>query len=226
MATLPCSDEQLIDAYGPHLNYEPPGGFAARGNPDRVVETHCCFCGQQCGVKLVVKDEKVVGVEPWEEFPFNRGKLCPKGIKRYLQNNPPDRLLRPLVRSGRGFEPVGWDEALEIVVERMERIQRRYGRDAFAVLGGASLTNEKAYLMGKFARVALRTKHIDYNGRLCMVAAGAGNLKAFGIDRAANPWADIAATDCIMVLGSNVSECSPITTDYIWRARDRGARQM
>ena len=57
-----------------------------------------------------------------------------------------------------------------------------------------------------------------------MVAAGAANLKAFGIDRAANPWADIVATDLVMVLGSNVSECSPITTDYIWRARDRGAR--
>jgi assimilatory nitrate reductase catalytic subunit len=106
----------------------------------------------------------------------------------------------------------------------VRRIQAQHGPDAVAILSGASLTNEKAYLMGKFARLAVGTRHIDYNGRLCMVAAGAGNLKAFGIDRAANPWADIAATDLIMVLGSNVSECSPITTDYIWRARDRGAR--
>jgi assimilatory nitrate reductase catalytic subunit len=224
VAVLPASIEELVDAYGPHLSFEPPGGFAARGAPDRKVETHCCFCGQQCGVKLLVKDEKVVGVEPWEEFPFNQGKLCPKGVKRYLQNNHPDRLLRPLVRTGRGFAPIPWDEALDLVAERFERLQRRYGRDAVAVLSGASLTNEKAYLMGKFARLAVQTRHIDYNGRLCMVAAGAANLKAFGIDRAANPWADIAATDLVMVLGSNVSECSPITTDYIWRARDRGAR--
>ena len=77
-----------------------------RGEPDRTVKTHCCFCGQQCGVQLLVKDERVVGVEPWEEFPFNGGKLCPKGIKRYLQNNHPDRLLRPLVRTGRGFAPI------------------------------------------------------------------------------------------------------------------------
>jgi assimilatory nitrate reductase catalytic subunit len=224
MATLPATIEDLIAAHGPHLSFEPPGGFAARGAPDRKVETHCCFCGQQCGVKLLVKDEKVVGVEPWEEFPFNRGKLCPKGVKRYLQNNHPDRLLRPLVRTGSGFAPIPWDEALDLVGERFERLQRRHGRDAVAVLSGASLTNEKAYLMGKFARLAVQTRHIDYNGRLCMVAAGAANLKAFGIDRAANPWADIAATDLVMVLGSNVSECSPITTDYIWRARDRGAR--
>ena len=224
MATLPCTAESLIEAYGPHLNHEPPGGFAARTAPDRTVNTHCCFCGQQCGVTLAVKDERVVGVEPWEEFPFNQGKLCPKGIKRYLQNNHPDRLTRPLVRTGRGFAPIPWDEALDIVAERIRRIQLHHGRDSVAVLSGASLTNEKAYLMGKFARLAVGTRHIDYNGRLCMVAAGAANLKAFGIDRAANPWADIVATDLVMVLGSNVSECSPITTDYIWRARDRGAR--
>jgi assimilatory nitrate reductase catalytic subunit len=224
MGMLPTSTAALIEQYGPHLQYEPPGGFAARTAPDRKVQTHCCFCGQQCGVTLLVKNEQVVGVEPWEEFPFNQGKLCPKGIKRYLQNNHPDRLLHPLVRTGRGFARISWDEALEQVVERFQRLQAHYGPDSVAVLSGASLTNEKAYRMGKFARVALGTRHIDYNGRLCMVAAGAGNLKAFGLDRAANPWADIANTDLILVTGSNVSECSPITVDYIWRARDRGAK--
>ncbi len=224
MARLPAPAEALADAFGPHLSYEPPGGFAARAAPDRKVNTHCCFCGQQCGVTLLVKDERVVGIEPWEEFPFNQGKLCPKGIKRYLQNNHPDRLLHPLVRTGRGFGRIPWDEALDLVAERVGRLQARYGRDSVAVLSGASLTNEKAYLMGKFARLAVGTRHVDYNGRLCMVAAGAGNLRAFGIDRAANPWADIVSTDLVMVLGSNVSECSPITTDYIWRARDRGAK--
>ena len=214
----------LREQYGPHLQYEPAGGFAARTAPDRRVQTHCCFCGQQCGVTLLVKDEHVVGVEPWEEFPFNRGKLCPKGIKRYLQNDHPDRLLHPLVRTGRGFARIPWDEALDQVAERLQRLQAHHGRDSVAVLSGASLSNEKAYLMGKFARVALGTRHIDYNGRLCMVAAGAANLKAFGMDRAANPWADIVSTDLILVTGSNVSECSPITTDYIWRARDRGAK--
>ena len=224
MARLPAKESELIARYGPHLAAEPPGGFAARSEPDRLVKTHCCFCGQQCGMQLAVKNECVVGVEPWEEFPFNRGKLCPKGIKRYLQSNHPDRLLHPLIRRPDGFDATSWGAAFDFAVERISAIQREYGPDAVAVLSGASLTNEKAYLMGKFARLALGTRNIDYNGRLCMVAAGSANLKAFGIDRAANPWSDLLETDLILVAGSNVSECSPITTDYIWRARDRGAR--
>ncbi len=224
MARVPVDIETMIQRHGPSLAYEPPGGFAARPEVQRRVKTHCCFCGQQCGVQLQVADDKVVGVEPWEEFPFNAGKLCPKGIKRYLQNNHPDRIETPLLRTDDGFVPMDWDRALDYVVKRFREIQSRHGSNSVSVLSGASLTNEKAYLMGKFARVALETRHIDYNGRLCMVSAGAANLEAFGIDRAANPWSDIAETDLVFVTGSNVSECSPITTDYIWRARDRGAR--
>lgn len=223
MAHPPLPEHELIARYGPRPHYEPPGGWSANGPPDRLVKTHCCFCGVQCGIQLKVREEKVVGFEPWEDFPVNQGKLCPKGVKRYLQNNHPDRLLAPLMRTESGFREAGWDEALTKVVNAIRRIQQAYGKDAFAVLSGASLTNEKAYLMGKFARVALGTANIDYNGRLCMVSAGAANKMAFGIDRAANPWSDIPLADCLLVTGSNVGECFPILTDYVWRARDNGA---
>src|SRR6185503_16305470 len=176
-------------------------------------------------IQLEVKDNRVIGFEPWEDFPFNRGKLCPKGVKRYMQGSHPDRLTSPLARvEGRGFEPLGWDEALDRVASAIERIQGEHGRDAYAVLSGASLTNEKAYLMGKLARVALRTANIDYNGRLCMVAAGSANRMAFGIDRAANPWSDIPQARCLIIAGANIGECFPILTDYVWKARDNGAK--
>ena len=89
---------------------------------------------------------------------------------------------------------------------------------------GVSLTNEKSYLVGKFARLALHTANLDYNGRYCMVSAGTGNKKALGVDRAPNPWSDIPLADVVWVAGSNVAETFPITTSYIWRARDRGAK--
>ena len=227
MARLPISEEELIERFGPHLNEAPPGGWNADLDIDKVVETHCCFCGQQCGIKLKVHDNEVVGFEPWYEFPFNEGKLCPKGVKRYLQGSHPDRLKHPMVRDETapgGFRDVTWDEALSTVVSEIQRIQATYGDDAFAMLSGVSLTNEKSYLIGKFARLALHTANLDYNGRFCMVSAGAANKKALGIDRASNPWSDIPLADVVWVAGANVAETFPITTSYIWRARDRGAR--
>jgi assimilatory nitrate reductase catalytic subunit len=225
MAKLPRSIPELFTDFGPHLNLVPAGGWTPTGEPDRIVKTHCCFCGQQCGIQLKVKDNKVVGFEPWEEFPFNRGKLCPKGVKRYMQNEHPDRLLTALERrEGAGFAPLAYSQAIARVAGELQRVQAKHGPDAVAVLGGASFTNERAYLLGKFARVALRTAHIDYNGRLCMVSAGAASKKMFGVDRSANPWSDIPKAEVILLAGSNVAECSPITTDYIWSAREKGAR--
>ena len=223
MATPTLDEAGLLDRFGPHLQYEPPGGWTEQKDCT-LVKTHCCFCGVQCGIQLKVHDNKVVGFEPWEEFPVNRGMLCPKGVKRYLQNEHPDRLLTPLIRSHDGFREAAWDEALTRTVEAIRKIQMLYGRDAFAMLGGASMTNEKAYLIGKFARVALRTANIDYNGRLCMVSAGAANKMAFGVDRAANPWSDIPLAKAVMIAGANIGECFPILTDYVWRARDNGAK--
>ena len=69
--------------------------------------------------------------------------------------------------------------------------------------------------------MCLKTPFIDYNGRLCMVSAGAASKKAFGIDRVLNPWADMIGTEVIWVAGSNVAECSPITTNYLWQAREQ-----
>jgi assimilatory nitrate reductase catalytic subunit len=169
----------------------------------------------------------VIGIEPWLEFPFNQGKLCPKGVKRYLQNGHPDRLLHAYQRDANapgGFRALSYDAAIARVAAEIDRIQQSYGPHAFGLLSGASLTTEKTYLMGKFARMCLRTSNIDYNGRLCMVSAAAGSKMAFGIDRSANPWSDIIGTEVVWISGSNVAECSPITTDYVWQAREHGAK--
>src|SRR5687768_7157793 len=186
MATLPIEHERITERFGPHLNYMSGDRLSASVEPDKLVNTHCCFCGQQCGIKLKVKGNEVIGFEPWEEFPFNRGMLCPKGVKRYLQGSHPDRLLTALRRdpsTPSGFSPMPYGEAIAKVAAEIDRIQKAHGPAAVGMLGGASLTTEKTYLLGKFARVCLKTPYIDYNGRLCMVSAGAANKKSFGIDR-------------------------------------------
>lgn len=227
MAGLPDELSDITRRFGPHLAFSEGLRLETGIEPDKVVKTHCCFCGQQCGIQLKVKDNVVIGFEPWEDFPFSRGMLCPKGVKRYLQGAHPDRLLTALERDPAaegGFRSLPYDQAISRVASEIERIQTTYGNDAFALLSGASLTTEKAYLMGKFARVALKTANIDYNGRLCMVSAGAGNKKAFGVDRAANPWSDILRAEVVWISGANVAECAPITTNYVWQARENGAK--
>jgi assimilatory nitrate reductase catalytic subunit len=227
MAQEPVYSTQIIDSFGPHLAFS-SGARLDRGvDPDRLVKTHCCFCGQQCGIQLKVKNNEVIGFEPWEDFPFNRGMLCPKGVKRYLQGSHPDRLISAHERdpsSTSGFRPIAYEAAIRSVAENVLRVQAQNGPSSVAVLSGASLTTEKTYLMGKFARMCLKTANIDYNGRLCMVSAAAGNKKAFGIDRAANPWSDITHAEVVWISGANVAECAPITTSYVWQAREFGAK--
>ena len=225
MSKIPVEDLAITRAFGPHLSARTRGGTVEV--PDKLVKTHCCFCGQQCGIQLKVRGNEVIGFEPWEEFPFNRGMLCPKGVKRYLQGSHPDLLLTALRRDPSapgGFSPMSYDDAIARTAGEIARLQKTHGNNAVAILGGASLTTEKTYLLGKFARVCLKTPYIDYNGRLCMVSAGAANKKAFGIDRTTSPWADMIGTEVIWLAGSNVAECSPITTNYIWQAREQGAK--
>jgi assimilatory nitrate reductase catalytic subunit len=204
----------------------PTGWTGAERIPEGLVPTHCSFCGIQCGMYLKVADGQVIGVEP-RDFPHNRGSLCPKGIVAYQQAGHPDRLTYPMMRRGgkQGkLERVTWDEALDYVARRWREIQDRFGRDAIAVYSGSSMTNEKCYLMGKFARVGLRTRHVDYNGRLCMSSAAVAYARAFGLDRCPVPMPDIPLTRCLLVVGSNTAECFPILMRWIWQARDNGAR--
>src|SRR4026208_1650826 len=148
MARPPIAESLLIQRFGPHPKYEPPGGWQSEAQhpAQSLVKTHCCFCGQQCGIQLKVRDNQVIGFEPWEEFPFNRGMLCPKGVKRYLQGSHPDRLVTALRRdspSAAGFSPIPYEQAIARVASEVSRIQQTHGAGAIAVLGGASLTTEK-----------------------------------------------------------------------------------
>lgn len=133
MTTPPPDRSVDRETFGPTPVYSQGIHLDTGIMPDKVVQTHCCFCGQQCGIQLKVKDNQVIGFEPWYDFPFNQGKLCPKGIKRYLQGAHPDRLLHAYQRCADapgGFEPIRYDEAVGRVAGEIDRIQTQYGHDA------------------------------------------------------------------------------------------------
>jgi assimilatory nitrate reductase catalytic subunit len=189
------------------------------------VKTHCPYCSLQCGITLDVSSGSVT-LAPQHDFPTNRGGLCAKGWTAAELLHHPERLTRPLVRDDKAaaLRPATWDEALERIVDAFQRTRQRYGPAAVGCFGGGGLTNEKAYQFGKFARVALQTSAIDYNGRFCMSSAAAAAIRSFGIDRGMPfPLADIAHADVVLLVGSNPADTMPPVMRFFEEARARGA---
>lgn len=155
------------------------------------------------------------------DFPVNEGALCGKGASAARLLSPRLRLTTPLVRDVRGGElrPASWDEALDRVARELGARDPR----AVAVFGGGSLTNEKAYQLGRFARTILRTPNIDYNGRFCMSAAAAAQNRAFGVDRGLPfPVRDIRRARAILLVGANPAETMPPIMRHFAAAREAG----
>src|SRR4051812_31351639 len=192
--------------------------------------THCPYCSLQCGMNVTAGDRPATLVPA--DFPTNKGGLCSKGWSSTELLDHPERLLRPLVRATPGdrTSPLvesTWDDALGRLVEAIRSTQARYGRDAVGCFGGGSLTNEQAYQFGKFARVALRTSAIDYNGRFCMSSAAGAANRAFGLDRGMPfPLSDIAEADVVVLVGSNPADTMPPAMQYFDAGRERGAQHV
>ncbi|RPE44110.1 assimilatory nitrate reductase catalytic subunit [Streptomyces sp. Ag109_O5-1] len=185
--------------------------------------THCPYCALQCGMALSPLPAWGVEVSERADFPVNRGALCGKGRTAPEVLSAAVRLTSPLVREGGTLVPASWEEALDRVAAGMASVRTAYGPDALGVFGGGGLTNEKAYALGKFARVVLGTSQIDYNGRFCMSSAAAAGTKAFGLDRGLPfPLEDIPRTGCVILVGSNLAETMPPALRYFAELRENG----
>ncbi|NXY99529.1 molybdopterin oxidoreductase family protein [Streptomyces sp. BR123] len=194
--------------------------------PDTATATHCPYCALQCGMRLRPTPDgaEPAAVEERADFPVNRGALCGKGRTAPAVLSSRVRLTEPLIRTHAGrLEPATWEEALDAVAAGLARTRGTHGPDAVGVFGGGGLTNEKAYALGKFARVALRTSQIDYNGRFCMSSAAAAHQRAFGLDRGLPfPLEDIPHTGCVILVGSNLAETMPPALRYLTELKANG----
>ncbi|WP_431842995.1 molybdopterin oxidoreductase family protein [Calidifontibacter indicus] len=190
---------------------------------DTGTDTHCPYCALQCAMRLEPADDGRLAVQP-RDFPTNQGGLCQKGWTAAELLSVRDRITTPMVRDAGGeLRAATWQEAYERIVTAVRAAQRADGPDAVAVFGGGGLTNEKAYSLGKFARVALGTALIDYNGRFCMSSAAAAGNRAFGLDRGLPfPLADLGGADAVLLVGSNPAETMPPMTRHLAGARQRG----
>ncbi|WP_460795435.1 molybdopterin oxidoreductase family protein [Microbacterium sp. GXF0217] len=194
-----------------------------------MTSTHCPYCALQCAMTLTPRAADAAASDPTmtvagRDFPTNRGGLCKKGWTSSTLLDAPDRLTQPLIRRADGaLTEASWDEALDLLVSRIRSLQAESGRDAIGVFGGGGLTNEKAYQLGKFARIALGTSRIDYNGRFCMSSAAAAANRAFGIDRGLPfPLTDLDDAHTVLLLGSNVADTMPPFLSHLAGVREAG----
>jgi assimilatory nitrate reductase catalytic subunit len=197
-------------------------------NREDVHETQCPFCSMQC--KMILHEDKSqqktrLKVTPLKSDPVSEGRLCPKGIFSYKHALSSARLRSPMLKVNDSFVPVSWERAYSWLSRKMATVQEQYGKNAMSVYGSGALTNEKAYLLGKFSRVALETKYIDYNGRFCMSSAAGASNQAFGVDRGlTNPLSEIEDAECIILAGTNVAECQPTMMPYFRKAKANGGK--
>ncbi|WP_435970158.1 molybdopterin oxidoreductase family protein [Streptomyces sp. Qhu_M48] len=194
-----------------------------------AVPTHCPYCSLQCGMSLrpTGVPELPAEVVDRTDFPVNRGALCGKGRTAPAVLSSRVRLTEPLVRcpDTGALAPASWEEALAAVADGLRRTRADHGPDAVGVFGGGGLTNEKAYTLGKFARLVLGTSQIDYNGRFCMSSAAAAHGRAFGLDRGLPfPLEDIPRTGCVVLVGSNLAETMPPALRYLTELKENGGR--
>ncbi|MFF7181359.1 molybdopterin-dependent oxidoreductase [Streptomyces sp. NPDC008121] len=195
--------------------------------------THCPYCALQCGMSLrpatttAEADGWPVEVVDRTDFPVNRGALCGKGRTAPAVLSSRVRLTEPLVRcpDTGALRPATWEEALAAVADGLRRTRAAHGPDAVGVFGGGGLTNEKAYTLGKFARLVLGTSQIDYNGRFCMSSAAAAHTRAFGLDRGLPfPLEDVPRTGCVILVGSNLAETMPPALRYLTELKENGGK--
>jgi assimilatory nitrate reductase catalytic subunit len=208
-----------------------------------ATETHCPYCALQCGISLLPEISSVRLSQPAAEnrsrtsveptlFPVNRGGLCAKGWTAAELLDHPDRLLGPLVRKAPAdrtspLREATWDEALDRIATAIRASQARYGPDSVGAFGGGGLTNEKAYTLGKFVRVALRSASVDYNGRFCMSSAATAANRALGVDRGLPfPLEDVAGARTVLLVGANPADAMPPSMQYLDAGRAAGAKHI
>ncbi|MBN2284961.1 MAG: formate dehydrogenase subunit alpha [Tissierellales bacterium] len=190
---------------------------------EKHVKTTCAYCGVGCQLSLLVKGNEVVGVEP-SYSSTNKDLLCVKGKFAYGFINHSDRLKKPLIRKNGIFEEASWEEAYDLIVNKVKALKKDYGNESFAGLASARATNEDNYLFQKFIRAYLGNNNVDHCARLCHASTVAGLAATLGSAAMTNSNLEILDSDAIFIVGSNTTENHPVLGAFVKQAKNKGAQ--
>jgi len=229
---LPREDSVCVEC-GNCIDVCPTGALSFAGAQgkgrlwdSKKVTTVCPYCGCGCLLEMRIVDGKVVEIRGAQGQGPSEGMLCVKGRFGFDFLAHGERLTQPLIRRDGELQPASWDEALDLIAERLSEIKEQHGAEALAGLASAKCTNEENYLMQKLVRAAFGTNSIDHCARLCHASTVAGLAQAFGSGAMTNSIDDIPDAEVIFVIGSNTTECHPIIGAAIKRAVKGGGTKL
>lgn len=210
---LAHGDRPMLAA-APHAT----GPGAAAGN----VTWHkapCRFCGTGCHVQVGVSRGRVVSIAGDSQAEVNKGLLCVKGYHVGLALYGKDRLTRPLLRKGDRHVPISWDQALDIIADRVMA-----DPEGFAIYGSGQWTIPEGYAANKLSKGVIANNQIDPNARLCMASAVTGFLSTYGVDEPAGCYDDLDNCDVLVMWGNNPAEMHPVLFSRVIDRRARGEK--
>ncbi|MBB4186487.1 NADH-quinone oxidoreductase subunit G [Sinorhizobium terangae] len=198
-----------------------PYRYKARPWDLAETDTICPHCGTGCQLTVGARKGEFMRVRSDWEHGVNRETLCVRGRFGLDFIESRDRIKRPMIRRDGALTPVSWDEAGDYLRRRLSAVEGK----AAGGLASARLPNEVLYQFQKLMRTVFRTNNIDCSSRWSTPFDALGPLVAGFHARA--PLDEVVASDCVLVVGGNVTEENPVT-EYLLRdaARRRQTRLL
>ncbi|RME65874.1 MAG: formate dehydrogenase subunit alpha, partial [Alphaproteobacteria bacterium] len=198
----------------------------AHGVPERTVLTTCAYCGVGCELKAELKGDRVIRMVPYKNGKANHGHSCVKGRFAWGYANHKDRVLSPMVRAhiDEPWRPVSWAEAIAFAADRLQAVQKRYGRKSIGAITSSRCTIEEVWLVQKLVRTAFANNNIDTCARVCHSPTGYGLKRTYGTSAGTQDFDSVEAADVILIIGANPTDAHPVFASQMKRRLRQGAK--
>ncbi|PED06442.1 formate dehydrogenase subunit alpha [Bacillus pseudomycoides] len=191
---------------------------AMRETRTKKTKTVCTFCGVGCSFEVWTKGREILKVQPTSDAPVNAISTCVKGKFGWDFVNSEERLTKPLIRKNGTFVESTWEEALDLVANKLGAIKQEYGNGSVGFISSSKITNEDNYVIQKLARQVFETNNIDNCSRYCQSPATDGLFRTIGMGGDAGTIKDIAQAGLVIIVGANPTEGHPVLATRVKRA--------